>query len=57
MEEKKEDVVVRKVVTDKTMTMTLPDGNQVPIGAKVIETFYQSGRKDCHIQLGGTLGG
>ena len=57
MDEKKEDKVTQVVVTDKTMTMTLKDGSKTPVGAKVTETFYESGRKDCHIQLNDTIGG
>jgi uncharacterized protein (UPF0179 family) len=55
MEEK--DKVTQVVVTDKTMIMTLKDGKKVPVGAKVTETFYESGRKDCHIKLNQTIGG
>ena len=55
--EKEEDKVILVNVTDKTMTMTLKDGQQIPVGAKVIETHYESGRKDCHIQLGNTING
>lgn len=57
METNNEDKVVKIQVTDKTMTMTLPDGTQKPIGAKVTETHYASGRKDCNIELNNGIGG
>jgi hypothetical protein len=51
MENEKEDKVVNVVVTDSQMAVILKDGTRCPVKAKTTETFYESGRKDCHIVL------
>ena len=51
MENKQEDKVLNVVVTDSQMHVVLKDGTRCPVKAKTTETFYESGRKDCHIVL------
>lgn len=44
-----EDKILNIVITDKEMAIILPDGQRVPTKAKVKETFWESGKKDCEI--------
>jgi hypothetical protein len=46
-----EDKVTNTIVTKKEMTIILKDGTKMSVPSKVIETFYESGRKDCNIEI------
>ena len=46
-----EDKVIRTEEELSIMHLNMVDGQRVPIHAKTIYTHYESGRKDCTIQL------
>ena len=45
------DKIVNVTEELSTMLVTLKDGTSIPVKAKTIDTYWASGRKDCHIEL------
>jgi len=46
-----EDKIIKTEEENNIIHLNLKNGNRVPIKAKTIYTHYESGRKDCTIQL------
>lgn len=50
-----QDPQFEKIVETKTfvqdMFINMPDGTKVPTKGKVTETYYESGRKDTHVEV------
>jgi hypothetical protein len=46
-----QDKVIKIETIQKNMCITLGDGTKLPTKGKVINTYYQSGRKDCKVVI------
>lgn len=46
-----EDKVIKTEEELSVMHVNLKTGEKVPVNAKTIYTYYESGRKDCKIEL------
>lgn len=46
-----EDQIIKKRYESGTMTVNLKTGEQVPVKANTVYTYWKSGRKDCKIEL------
>lgn len=45
----KEDKIIKVETIEKDMSVTLTNGNILPTKGKIINTYYESGRKDCQV--------
>ena len=46
-----EDKIIKTSDVVSNMTVILKDGTKIPVKAKTTETFWESGRKDCHVEI------
>ena len=46
-----EDKIIKIEEELGVMQLNLTDGRKIPVNAKTIYTYYESGRKDCTIQV------
>lgn len=47
----KQDRVVKTTVEPRNMFVTMPDGKKMPVKGKVIQTYWESGRIDAHVEI------